>query len=176
MSRIGKNAIVLPAGVTVTVADQIVVKGPLGSLSTAAHPAVTVTNDGANVSVAKNEGVENGSAMWGTMRANLNNMVTGVSKGFERKLQLVGVGYRAQAQGDVLNLSLGFSHPVAHKMPAGVKVECPTQNEILIKGSDKQQVGQVAAEIRAYRKPEPYKGKGVRYSDEVVVIKETKKK
>ena len=103
-------------------------------------------------------------------------MVTGVSKGFERKLQLVGVGYRAQAQGDVLNLSLGFSHPVAHKMPTDVKVECPTQTEILIKGADKQQVGQVAAEVRAYRKPEPYKGKGVRYSDEVVVIKETKKK
>jgi len=115
-------------------------------------------------------------AMWGTMRANLNNMVTGVSTGFQKKLQLVGVGYRAQAAGDTLNLSLGFSHPVAHKMPAGVKVECPTQTEILIKGSDKQQVGQVAAEVRAYRKPEPYKGKGVRYADEVVVIKETKKK
>ena len=176
MSRIGKNPIVLPAGVVVTVGEQITVKGPLGTLNTSAHPAVKVEVEGLNVSVSKNDGQVNGSAMWGTMRANLNNMVIGVSKGFEKKLQLVGVGYRAQAQGDVLNLSLGFSHPVAHKMPAGVKVECPTQTEILIKGSDKQQVGQVAAEVRAYRKPEPYKGKGVRYSDEVVVIKETKKK
>ena len=176
MSRIGKNPIVLPAGVVVTVGEQITVKGPLGTLNTAAHPAVKVEVEGLNVSVSKNDGQVNGSAMWGTMRANLNNMVIGVSKGFEKKLQLVGVGYRAQAQGDVLNLSLGFSHPVAHKMPAGVKVECPTQTEILIKGSDKQQVGQVAAEVRAYRKPEPYKGKGVRYSDEVVVIKETKEK
>jgi large subunit ribosomal protein L6 len=176
MSRIGKNPIALPAGVEVMVGEQITVKGPLGLLKTAAHPAVTVIVEGQSVSVSKNEGAVNGGAMWGTMRANLNNMVTGVSKGFEKKLQLVGVGYRAQAQGEVLNLSLGFSHPVAHKMPAGVKVECPTQTEILIKGSDKQQVGQVAAEVRAYRKPEPYKGKGVRYSDEVVVIKETKKK
>jgi len=176
MSRVGKNPIIVPAGVEVTVGEQITVKGPLGVLKAAAHPAVTVVVDGQSVQVSKVEGAVNGGAMWGTMRANLNNMVTGVSKGFERKLQLVGVGYRAQAQGDVLNLSLGFSHPVAHKMPAGVKVECPTQTEILIKGSDKQQVGQVAAEVRAYRKPEPYKGKGVRYSDEVVVIKETKKK
>jgi large subunit ribosomal protein L6 len=110
------------------------------------------------------------------VRALVNNMVTGVTKGFERKLNLVGVGYRAQAQGDKLNLSLGFSHPVVHQMPEGVKVETPTQTEIVIKGSDKQKVGQVAAEVRAYRAPEPYKGKGVRYSDEVVVLKETKKK
>ena len=176
MSRIGKNAIALPAGVEVSVGEQIVVKGPLGTLKAAQHPSVKVSVDGQSVSVSKIEGAVNASAMWGTMRANVDNMVIGVSKGFERKLQLVGVGYRAQAQGDTLNLSLGFSHPVAHQMPAGVKVECPTQTEILIKGSDKQQVGQVAAEVRAYRKPEPYKGKGVRYSDEVVVIKETKKK
>jgi large subunit ribosomal protein L6 len=176
MSRIGKNPILLPAGVEVSVGEQITVKGPLGVLKAISHPAVAVAVDGESVTVSKIEGAVNSSAMWGTMRANLNNMVTGVSKGFEKKLQLVGVGYRAQAQGDTLNLSLGFSHPVAHKMPAGVKVECPTQTEILIKGSDKQQVGQVAAEVRAYRKPEPYKGKGVRYSDEVVVIKETKKK
>ena len=110
------------------------------------------------------------------MRANLNNMVTGVSKGFEKKLQLVGVGFRAQVQGDAVNLSLGFSHPVVHQMPAGVKVECPTQTEVVVKGADKQKVGQVAAEIRGYRPPEPYKGKGVRYADETVVIKETKKK
>jgi large subunit ribosomal protein L6 len=176
MSRIGKNPIVVPAGVEVSIGDQIVIKGPLGTLKTAAHPSVNVAVEAQGIVVSKVDGAENASAMWGTMRANLNNMVTGVSKGFERKLQLVGVGYRAQAQGDVLNLSLGFSHPVAHKMPVGVKVECPTQTEILIKGADKQQVGQVAAEVRAYRKPEPYKGKGVRYSDEVVVIKETKKK
>ena len=174
MSRVGKNPIVLPAGVELSVGEQIIVKGPLGTLKTAAHPAVKVAVEGQSVVVSKVEGAVNGGAMWGTMRANLNNMVTGVSKGFEKKLQLVGVGYRAQAQGDTLNLSLGFSHPVAHKMPAGVKVECPTQTEILIKGSDRQQVGQVAAEVRAYRKPEPYKGKGVRYSDEVGVIKETK--
>jgi len=176
MSRVGKNPIVLPAGVEISIGEQITVKGPLGTLKAANHPAVKVSVDGQSVTVAKVDGAVSGGAMWGTMRANLNNMVTGVSKGFEKKLQLVGVGYRAQAQGDTLNLSLGFSHPVAHKMPAGVKVECPTQTEILIKGSDKQQVGQVAAEVRAYRKPEPYKGKGVRYSDEVVVIKETKKK
>ena len=176
MSRVGKNPIVIPAGVEVTVGDQIVVKGPLGVLKTAAHPAVKVVVEGQNINVFKVEGAVNGSALWGTVRANLNNLVIGVSKGFEKKLQLVGVGYRAQVQGDVINLSLGFSHPVAHKLPAGVKAECPTQTEILIKGSDKQQVGQVAAEVRAYRKPEPYKGKGVRYSDEVVVIKETKKK
>ncbi len=176
MSRVGKNPIIIPAGVEVTVGDQIVVKGPLGTLKTAAHPSVIVVVEGQSVSVSKVDGAVNGGAMWGTMRANLNNMVTGVSTGFQKKLQLVGVGYRAQAQGETLNLSLGFSHPVSHKMPAGVKVECPTQTEILIKGSDKQQVGQVAAEVRAYRKPEPYKGKGVRYADEVVVIKETKKK
>ena len=176
MSRIGKNPVVLPKGVEVTLGDEIIVKGPLGSLKTSANAAVKVAVEGDSVVVSKVEGAAGAAAMWGTMRANLNNMVIGVSKGFEKKLQLVGVGYRAQAQGDTLNLSLGFSHPVAHKMPAGVKVETPTQTEILIKGSDKQQVGQVAAEIRAYRKPEPYKGKGVRYSDEVVVIKETKKK
>jgi large subunit ribosomal protein L6 len=176
MSRVGKNPIIIPAGVEVSVGAQITVKGPLGTLNAAAHPSVKVVVEGQNVSVSKVDGAVNGGAMWGTMRANLNNMVTGVTTGFQKKLQLVGVGYRAQAQGDTLNLSLGFSHPVAHKMPAGVKVECPTQTEILIKGSDKQQVGQVAAEVRAYRKPEPYKGKGVRYADEVVVIKETKKK
>jgi large subunit ribosomal protein L6 len=176
MSRVGKNPIVVPAGVEVSVAEQITVKGPLGTLKTAANPAVKVSVEGASITVSPVEGSANAGAMWGTMRANLSNMVSGVSKGFEKKLQLVGVGYRAQAAGDTLNLSLGFSHPVAHKMPAGVKVECPTQTEILVKGADKQQVGQVAAEIRAYRKPEPYKGKGVRYADETVAIKETKKK
>lgn len=177
MSRVGKNPILLPAGVEVTVgAQEIVVKGPLGTLKSPVHPAVKVEMEGQNIVCSRVAGIENASAMWGTMRANLFNMVTGVSKGFEKKLNLVGVGFRAQAQGDSVNLSLGFSHPVVHKMPAGVKVETPSQTEVLIKGVDKQQVGQVAAEIRAYRSPEPYKGKGVRYADEVVVLKETKKK
>ncbi len=176
MSRVGKNPIVLPAGVEITLGEQITVKGPLGTLQIAANDAVEVKKEGQEIVVSKVEGVVNASAMWGTMRANLNNMVTGVSKGFEKKLQLVGVGFRAQVQGDAVNLSLGFSHPVVHQMPAGVKVECPTQTEVVVKGADKQKVGQVAAEIRGYRPPEPYKGKGVRYADETVVIKETKKK
>lgn len=177
MSRVGKNPIPVPAGVEVKLAEDVItVKGPLGSMSMAVNAAVRVEQNGADLVCSRVEGAVNGAALWGTVRANLNNMVIGVSKGFERKLNLVGVGYRAQAQGDTLNLTLGFSHPVAHKMPVGIKVETPTQTEILIKGVDKQQVGQVAAEVRAYRKPEPYKGKGVRYSDEVVVIKETKKK
>jgi large subunit ribosomal protein L6 len=141
-----------------------------------ANPAVKVEQEGNSLLCKPVEGMANAGALSGTVRAVIANMVTGVSKGFERKLNLVGVGYRAQAQGDVLNLTLGFSHPVAHKMPAGVSVATPTQTEIVIKGVDKQQVGQVAAEVRAYRKPEPYKGKGVRYSDEVIVLKETKKK
>ena len=175
MSRVGKNPIVLPAGVEITLGEQITVKGPLGTLQIAANDAVEVKKEGQEIVVSKVEGAVNASAMWGTMRANLNNMVTGVSKGFEKKLQLVGVGFRAQVQGDAVNLSLGFSHPVVHQMPAGVKVECPTQTEVVVKGADKQKVGQVAAEIRGYRPPEPYKGKGVRYADETVVIKETKK-
>ena len=178
MSRIGKNPVVLPAGVEVSLDEHIVVKGPLGILKIAAHPAVTISRDGEALVVAKADGADTriAAAMWGTMQANLSNMVTGVSKGFEKRLQLIGVGYRAQVQGNTLNLSLGFSHPVAHKMPEGVRAECPTPTEVVIKGSDKQQVGQVAAEVRAYRKPEPYKGKGVRYVNEAVVIKETKKK
>jgi large subunit ribosomal protein L6 len=177
MSRVAKNPVALPAGVDVSIAGgEVTVKGALGSLKHRLHPSVTVERDGSNVVVKALEGVADSGAQSGTARAVINNMVLGVSKGFERKLSLVGVGYRAQAQGDKLNLSLGFSHPVVHQMPAGIKVETPTQTEIIIKGVDKQQVGQVAAEVRAYRSPEPYKGKGVRYSDEVVVIKETKKK
>lgn len=177
MSRVAKNPIVLPQGVEVALsADAIAVKGPLGSIKFAANPAVTVEKDGSSLVCKAVEGAANADALSGTVRAIVANMVTGVSKGFERKLTLVGVGYRAQAQGDTLNLTLGFSHPVAHKMPAGIKCETPSQTEIVIKGVDKQQVGQVAAEIRAYRKPEPYKGKGVRYADEVIVLKETKKK
>lgn len=177
MSRVAKNPVVLPAGVEVSVGQaEMTVKGPLGTLKQRLHPSVIVEREGNAIKLVAVEGAEGGNAMSGTLRALVNNMVVGVSKGFERKLTLVGVGYRAQAQGDTLNLSLGFSHPVAHKMPAGVKVETPTQTEIVIKGVDKQQVGQVAAEVRAYRSPEPYKGKGVRYADEVVVLKETKKK
>lgn len=177
MSRVAKNPVVVPAGVEVSIlGGEIAVKGPLGSLRRALHPSVTVSVDAGVAKVAAVPGGPNGNAMSGTVRALLSCMVIGVSKGFERKLNLVGVGYRAQAQGDKLNLTLGFSHPVVHQMPAGVKVETPTQTEIVIKGVDKQQVGQVAAEVRAYRAPEPYKGKGVRYADEVVVLKETKKK
>jgi large subunit ribosomal protein L6 len=177
MSRVAKNPVVLPQGVDATVsADGIAIKGPLGTLKFALHPSVAVERDGDKLQCSAKAGGVNGNAMSGTTRALLSNMVAGVSKGFERKLNLVGVGYRAQAQGDKLNLSLGFSHPVVHQMPAGVKVETPTQTEISIKGIDKQVVGQVAAEIRAYRAPEPYKGKGVRYADEVVNLKETKKK
>jgi large subunit ribosomal protein L6 len=177
MSRIAKNPVVVPANVEVTLgADDITVKGPLGTLKQRQSADVVVAKDGDQVSCkAANDSMQ-ANAMSGTMRALLANMVHGVSKGFEKKLTLVGVGYRAAAKGDVLDLSLGFSHPVAHQMPAGVKVETPTQTEILIKGVDKQQVGQVAAEVRAYRSPEPYKGKGVRYADEVVALKETKKK
>ena len=177
MSRIGKQPVSIPAGVEVTVGDgEIAVKGPLGTLKQAVPGEVRVKRDGNTVTLETVEDSIRAGAMSGTVRALLANMVLGVSKGFERKLTLVGVGYRAQAQGDKLNLSLGFSHPVVHHMPKGVKVETPTQTEILIKGMDKQQVGQVAAEVRAYRPPEPYKGKGVRYADEVIVLKETKKK
>ncbi|OWT75050.1 MULTISPECIES: 50S ribosomal protein L6 [unclassified Achromobacter] len=177
MSRIAKYPVNLPKGVEATVAqDQIIVKGPLGSLTQPLTGDVAISLDnGVLTFVAANE-TRHADAMSGTVRALVNNMVTGVSKGFERKLTLVGVGYRAQVQGDAVKLQLGFSHDVVHKLPAGIKAECPTQTEILIKGSSKQVVGQVAAEIRAYRPPEPYKGKGVRYADERVIIKETKKK
>ena len=177
MSRVAKNPIVVPAGVEVTLGSAgVSVKGPLGTLTQAANPDVKVERDGEVLRFSPTSGSRRADAMAGTMRALVANMVHGVTKGYERKLMLVGVGYRAQAAGDTLNLSLGFSHPVAHKMPKGVKVETPSQTEILLKGVDKQQIGQVAAEVRAYRSPEPYKGKGVRYADEVVVLKETKKK
>ena len=177
MSRVAKNPVVLPAGVEAKFsATDLTVKGSLGSISLPLSSEVEIKlEDNALTFAAKNES-KFARSMSGTLRALVNNMVIGVSKGFEKKLNLVGVGYRAQAQGDTLNLTLGFSHPVAHPMPAGVKVETPTPTEILLKGVDKQKVGQVAAEIRAYRSPEPYKGKGVRYADEVVVLKETKKK
>ncbi|MBI4756043.1 MAG: 50S ribosomal protein L6 [Betaproteobacteria bacterium] len=178
MSRVAKYPVLLPQGVEVSIGEaEVVVKGPLGTLRQPRSASVTVEQqEGGMLQCAAVAGAANGKAMSGTMRALLNNMVIGVSKGFERKLQLVGVGYRAQAQGDKLNLSLGFSHPVSHQMPAGIRVETPTQTEVIIKGIDKQLVGQVAAEVRAYRQPEPYKGKGVRYAGEVIVLKETKKK
>ncbi len=178
MSRVAKNPITVPAGVEVKIDPAaITVKGPMGALSQSlAGGLVSVTLDNGVLQVAATGTTREAQAMSGTTRALLANMVQGVSKGFEKKLNLVGVGYRAQAQGNKLNLTLGFSHPVEHVMPEGIKVETPTQTEILIKGMDKQKVGQVAADVRAYRKPEPYKGKGVRYADEVVVIKETKKK
>ncbi len=176
MSRVGKSPIELPKGVEIAVGEMITVKGPLGSLAQRGSSNIKVTVDGGVVHLEPLDMSIQSNAMSGTLRALLNNMVIGVSKGFEKKLNLVGVGYRAQAQGDNLNLSLGFSHPVVHKMPVGVKAETPSQTEIVIKGIDRQKVGQVAADIRAYRPPEPYKGKGVRYSDEVVVLKETKKK
>lgn len=177
MSRIAKYPVVVPSGVEVTLSgNQITVKGALGTLSQALTSDVTVVREGDHLQCAAANDSQQAGAMSGTVRALIANMVKGVSQGFEKKLTLVGVGYRAQAKGDVLSLALGFSHPVEHPMPAGIKVETPTQTEILIKGINKQQVGQVAAEVRAYRSPEPYKGKGVRYSDEVVAIKETKKK
>ena len=177
MSRVAKNPISLPQGVDVVLSEDLIsVNGPLGSMSLPLNPAVKKEKVEGSLLCKAIEGAENADALSGTLRAIVANMVTGVSKGFERKLNLVGVGYRAQVQGDFLNLTLGFSHPVSHKMPQGIKCETPSQTEIIVKGVDKQQVGQVAAEIRAYRRPEPYKGKGVRYSDEVIVLKETKKK
>ncbi|MHB1678245.1 MAG: 50S ribosomal protein L6 [Sulfuriferula sp.] len=177
MSRVAKNPVAVPTGVEITLSSNVIaVKGPLGVLMQAANENVLISKDGDALQFAPVDDSIRANAMSGTMRALLANMVQGVTKGFEKKLLLVGVGYRAQAAGDTLNLTLGYSHPVVHKMPDGIKVETPTQTEILIKGMDRQKVGQVAADVRAYRKPEPYKGKGVRYADEVVVIKETKKK
>ena len=177
MSRIGSTPVVLPEKVEVTLGpDEISIKGPLGTLSRKLNPQVKIEKVENRVEFKANDNSHQADALSGTMRALVANMVTGVTKGFEKKLQLVGVGYRAQAQGDKLNLTLGFSHPVVHPMPKGIKVETPTQTEILIKGMDRQLVGQVAAEVRAYRSPEPYKGKGIRYADERVVLKETKKK
>ena len=175
MSRIGNTPIKLPAKVEVTIAGgEISVKGPLGSLSRRFGPTVSIEQSGDTLTFRAANA--EASAMHGTMRALVANMVKGVTDGYQKRLTLVGVGYRAQVAGDKLNLSLGYSHPVVHQMPKGVKAEVPVQTEIIVRGVDKQQVGQVAAEIRAYRPPEPYKGKGVRYADERVVIKETKKK
>jgi large subunit ribosomal protein L6 len=177
MSRIGKAPITLPEKVEVSITPaEISVKGPLGTLTQKLSHDVRVAKVENRLEFKAAGNSRQANAMSGTLRALVANMVTGVTKGFEKRLTLVGVGYRAQAQGDKLNLTLGFSHPVAHPMPKGIKVETPTQTEIVIKGNDRQVVGQVAAEVRAYRSPEPYKGKGVRYANEQVVIKETKKK
>ncbi|TWI60744.1 large subunit ribosomal protein L6 [Pseudoduganella lurida] len=177
MSRVAKMPIAVPAGAEVAISAQaITVKGPLGTLTQSLNGLVKVENNNGTLSFDVADESREANAMSGTLRALVNNMVTGVTKGFEKKLSLVGVGYKAQAAGEKLNLSLGFSHPVVHTMPAGITVTTPTPTEVLIKGIDRQKVGQVAAEVRAYRSPEPYKGKGVRYVDEVVKIKETKKK
>lgn len=174
MSRIAKNPITLPKGVEFKLDGQDVsIKGPNGQLQTAMHPTVSVANDEGVLSITA--AADSARAMAGTMRSLLANMVRGVTEGFEKKLSLVGVGYRAQAQGKVLNLTLGFSHPVEYPVPEGITIETPSQTEIVVKGMDKQKVGQVAAEIRAFRPPEPYKGKGVRYADEHVARKEAKK-
>lgn len=177
MSRIGKQPVAVPAGVEVAVKDGLVnVKGSLGALSLAENALVKIENNAGVLTFTPVDESREANAMSGTMRQLVNNMVTGVSKGFEKKLTLLGVGFRAQAQGNKLNLSVGFSHPVEIEMPAGIKAETPTPTEVVIKGADRQRVGQIASEVRGVRPPEPYKGKGIRYADEKVVIKETKKK
>lgn len=177
MSRVGKSPVILPKGVEATLAGNVLtIKGVLGSLTRGVNALVNTKIEDGTITFSPVDKSREAKAMYGTERALANNMVTGVSKGFEKKLQLVGVGYRAKAEGNNLKLELGFSHDVVHVMLEGVKVETPTQTEIIIKGIDKQRIGQVAAEVRGYRPPEPYKGKGVRYADEVVILKETKKK
>lgn len=177
MSRIANKPVEIPAGVEVSVNGQTVsVKGKNGQMSIEINEKVSVAQNDGVLNFSGREGVAGSVSMAGTMRSLTDNMVLGVSQGFEKKLTLVGVGYRAQAQGNVLNLTLGFSHPVNYAVPEGITVETPTQTEVIVKGADKQKVGQVAADIRAYRPPEPYKGKGVRYSDEHVIRKEAKKK
>ena len=177
MSRVAKAPVTIPAGVEVTLNGQeLSIKGGKGSLVCSIHAGVEVTKEDNVLKFAPRDGIAGADAQAGTARALANNMVIGVTQGFERKLQLVGVGYKAQAKGQVLNLALGFSHPIDYELPDGVVAETPNQTEILIKGVDKQLVGQVAAEIRDFRRPEPYKGKGVRYADEVVRRKEAKKK
>lgn len=177
MSRVGKLPVVIPAGVDVAIKDdQIAVKGTGGSLQVAQNVLVKVSNEAGKLSFTPANDSREADAMTGTVRQLVNNMVIGVTKGFERKLNLVGVGYKAQATGAKLNLAVGYSHPVNIDMPAGITVATPTPTEIVIKGADRQRVGQIAAEVRAVRPPEPYKGKGIRYSDEKITIKETKKK
>lgn len=177
MSRVAKNPVQLPSGVDVVISGQkLTVKGSKGTLELLVHNNVAVEKEEQMLTFAARDGAQKSRALAGTTRALVSNMVKGVTSGFERKLQLVGVGYRAKAAGSSVNLSLGFSHPVDYVVPAGVTVETPTQTEIVLKSANKQLLGQVASEIRAFRPPEPYKGKGVRYSDETVLRKEAKKK
>ena len=177
MSRVANSPVEIPGGVTVEISGQnISAKGPKGNLALEVHNLVSVAMEDNTVKVAGNDSEKKTIAMAGTMRALINNLVSGVNEGFQKKLELRGVGYRAQAQGNKLNLTLGFSHPVVHDIPEGVTVETPSQTEVVVSGIDKQAVGQVAADIRSYRPPEPYKGKGVRYVDEYVLMKEAKKK
>jgi len=177
MSRVGKIPVSIPKGVEITLQDQhLTVKGGQGSLQHTIHPEVELKIENNEISFVPRQATQLSDALSGTTRALVNNMVKGVTEGFAKKLLLVGVGYRAQVQGSSLSLTLGFSHPVNFPIPEGIKIECPTQTEIVVKGIDRQKVGQVAANIREFRPPEPYKGKGVKYSDEVIEIKETKKK
>ena len=177
MSRVAKMPVAIPEGVDIAIKDdQINVKGALGALALAQNAHVVVKNDDGKLTFVPANDSREANAMSGTMRQLVNNMVVGVTKGFQKKLNLVGVGFKAQAQGDKLNLTVGYSHPVVMDMPAGITVATPTPTEVVIKGSDRQRVGQIAAEVRAVRPPEPYKGKGIRYSDEKITIKETKKK
>lgn len=177
MSRVAKMPVAIPQGVDIAIkADQINVKGALGALALTQNALVVIKNDDGKLTFAPANESREANAMSGTMRQLVNNMVMGVTAGFQKKLNLVGVGFKAQAQGDKLNLTVGYSHPVIMAMPAGITVTTPTPTEVVIKGSDRQRVGQIAAEVRAVRPPEPYKGKGIRYSDEKITIKETKKK
>ena len=177
MSRIGKQPVTLPKGVEAKIdANTVTIKAQKGSYTLVLHPGVAVTNDNGVLHVQQKLDTQEANAASGTTRALLSNAVKGVTTGFTKKLELVGVGYRAQAQGKTLNLTLGFSHPVSYQVPEGITIETPSQTEVIIKGLDRQKVGQVAADIRGFRPPEPYKGKGVRYSDERVVLKEAKKK
>ena len=177
MSRVAKMPVAIPQGVDIAIkADQINVKGALGALALTQNSLVVIKSDDGKMTFAPANDSREANAMSGTMRQLVNNMVMGVTAGFQKKLNLVGVGFKAQAQGDKLNLTVGYSHPVIMAMPAGITVTTPTPTEVVIKGSDRQRVGQIAAEVRAVRPPEPYKGKGIRYSDEKITIKETKKK
>lgn len=177
MSRVAKNPVAIPDKVEVLLNSELIsVSGPLGKLSHPLTDAVSLARDGNVITVKASNETQHARAMSGTLRALVANMVQGVSVGFTRKLTLVGVGYKANAQGSMLNLELGYSHPINYPMPAGITVQTPTPTEVILTGADKQVIGQVAAQIREYRSPEPYKGKGVRYADEVVAIKETKKK
>ena len=177
MSRIAKYPVTVPSGVEVKLNDgTLSIKGPKGRLEYRVHPKVKLAHEGQTINVGVNDETRFADAMSGTTRALVNNMVLGVTKGFEKRMTIIGVGYRAAVQGKNLNLTLGYSHPVVYPIPEGIVIETPTQTEIVVKGADKQMVGQVAAEIRAWREPEPYKGKGVRYSNEQVARKEAKKK